>query len=89
MTDRQSGWTPDLRFSQRLRMVRLQYGEALGRRIDQQEMADLVGVPKGSWGNWENGLSTPRNMVPVVLKIVDLTQVSAMWLLGLPEEVAS
>ena len=77
------GWKPTLRFSDRLRLVRLQYGEMVGRRIDQREMAQLTGIPHGSWGNWENGVSEPKNAVATAQKIVALTGVNAAWLLGL------
>jgi transcriptional regulator with XRE-family HTH domain len=77
------GWRPELRFSDRLRMVRLQYGKMLERRLDQRQIAELVGLPRGSWASWENGTSEPRHAVRVVEQISRVTGVNAAWLLGL------
>jgi transcriptional regulator with XRE-family HTH domain len=35
--------------------------EALG--LNQREMADLVGVPHGTYANWEKGRSSPRHVL--------------------------
>lgn len=64
-------------------MVRIQYGETIGTRLDQREMAKLAGLPPSSWAAWESGVSAPRDLFGTIQKIVDLTGVHAAWLLGL------
>lgn len=74
---------PVLKMGDRLRVVRREY---LGR-ISQQEMADLLGVPRERYASWESGNSEPRPADG--RKIANLIEakvgVSAAWVLGVQE----
>lgn len=75
---------PVLKIGDRLRVVRREYLN----RISQQEMADLLGVPRERYAQWESGNAEPR---PVdgrrIAKLIEQqVGVSAAWLLGVQEE---
>ena len=56
--------------------------ELRGNRT-QQEVADLIGVPKNKWSIWELGRFEPK-LKDIVL-LCKTFSVSSDWLLGLPE----
>lgn len=74
---------PSLKMGDRLRVVRREY---LGK-INQQAMADLLGVPRERYSAWESGLSEPRFID--ARRIANVLQaqagVSAAWILGVEE----
>jgi hypothetical protein len=76
-------WIPEVDTATRLRLVRREYGRMLGTPISQGEMADLIGVPKNRFQQWEAGRSQPRDFVTVAKRISDVTRVDVAWLLGL------
>ena len=61
-------------FPQRLKELRLKKG------LTQQQIADEIGVNRGSYSNWEKGKREPsfENLV----KLADLLDVSLDWLFG-------
>lgn len=58
----------------RLREVR----EDLYGEYGAQFLADALGLPLGTWTNYERGVTVPAE---VILKLIDATGVSAPWLL--------
>ena len=74
---------PILKIGDRLRVVRREYLN----RISQQEMADLLGVSRERYSQWESGNAEPR---PVdgrrIAQLIEArVGVSAAWLLGVQE----
>jgi hypothetical protein len=59
----------------RVREVR----EDLYGRSGAQFMADALGLPLGTWANYERGVTIPA---VVILKLIDATGVSPSWLLN-------
>lgn len=77
---------PVLKFGDRLRVVRREYLN----RSSQQEMADLLGVPRERYSQWESGNSEPRpaDGRRIAKLIEQQVGVSAAWLLGVQEDDA-
>lgn len=77
---------PVLKIGDRLRVVRREYLN----RISQQEMADLLGVPRERYSQWESGNSEPRpaDGRRIAQLIEARVGVSAAWLLGVQENDA-
>jgi len=65
----------DTVFENRIREVR-------GSRT-QQEVANMIGVPKNKWSIWELGRCEPK--LAEIILICKTFSVSSNWLLGLPE----
>lgn len=77
------GWTPEITFPDRLRIVRVQYADRIGRKVGQKEIAELCGVSQQTWASWESGRTAPREVMPLARKIAEITGVEPAWLLGL------
>ncbi|MDU3459954.1 MAG: helix-turn-helix transcriptional regulator [Streptococcus oralis] len=62
------------KFHEKLKMLRKKEG------FTQQQIADEIGVNRGSYSNWEKGKREPsfENLV----KLADLLEVSLDWLFG-------
>ena len=62
------------KFHEKLKMLRKKKG------LTQQEIADEIGINRGSYSNWEKGKREPsfENLV----KLADLFDVSLDWLFG-------
>ena len=58
--------------SSRLKEARLKKG------LSQEKLAQLVGVSKGSIGNYESGVSSP--LEPVLIKLINVLSVDANFL---------
>ena len=78
-------WVPEVDFATRLRLVRRGFGRQRGAALTQGDMAELAGVPKNRWQQWEAGLAYPRDLVSVARKIAEVTGVDIAWLIGLGE----
>lgn len=78
-------WVPEVDFATRLRLVRREFGRQRGETLTQGDMAELVGVPKNRWQQWEAGLAYPRDLVSVARRIAEVTGVDIAWLIGLGE----
>lgn len=61
-------------FGKRLREVRKNKG------LKQQEIAELLGVKRNTYSDWENGKTEPS--FESLVKLVDLFEVSLDWLFG-------
>lgn len=74
---------PVLKMGDRLRVVRREYLN----RISQQEMADLLGVPRERYASWESGNSEPRpaDGRAIANLIEQRVGVSAAWVLGVQD----
>lgn len=61
-------------FSKRLKELRLKKG------LKQQELAEILGIKRNTYSDWENGKTEPsyENLV----KLADLFEVSLDWLFG-------
>lgn len=61
-------------FSKRLKELRLK------KRLKQQELAEILGIKRNTYSDWENGKTEPsyENLV----KLADLLEVSLDWLFG-------
>jgi len=73
------GVIPPLTLNVRMRLAREYAG------LDQRGLAAAIGVPNGTYSNWESGSSSPRSrdLVAVAQRLQSATGVSALWLLGL------
>jgi DNA-binding XRE family transcriptional regulator len=67
------GWT----FADRLRKIRR---DVLG--IEQEEMAQRLGMKKPAYAAWESGRNEPRSIVAVAKQIELMSRVPAAWVLG-------
>jgi transcriptional regulator with XRE-family HTH domain len=79
-------WRPTIKFSTRLREVRLDYGRMTGQRIDQEQMAELLGVKVGTYKGWETGNSKPADLIAMAQLIGRVTGVDPAWLLDVAED---
>lgn len=61
-------------FTERLKELRLKKG------LTQQQIADEIGVNRGSYSNWEKGKREPS--FENLIKLADLLEVSLDWLFG-------
>ena len=61
-------------FSERIKRLRKNKG------LKQQELAEILGIKRNTYSDWENGKTEPRfdNLV----KLADLFDVSLDWLFG-------
>lgn len=86
-TNEGQNFIPVLRMGDRLRVVRREY---LGR-INQQEMSELLGVPRERYTAWEAGNSEPRPAEGrrIANLIEARTGISAAWMLGVLEKPAA
>ena len=70
-------WVPNPKtdtFGDRIRLLRYDLG------LTVEEVSTLCSLPAHSWWNWENGRK-PRDLVDVVNKIADGTNVNRTWLM--------
>lgn len=61
-------------FGKRLREVRK------SKKLTQQQIADEIGVNRGSYSNWEKGKREPS--FENLIKLADLLEVTLDWLFG-------
>lgn len=61
-------------FTERLKELRKEKG------YTQQQIADEIGVNRGSYSNWEKGKREPS--FENLIKLADLLEVSLDWLFG-------
>ena len=61
-----------MRIGQRLKQARL------ARQITQEDLAKLVGVTKGAIGNYETGVSSPKE--PILVKLMEVLGIDANYL---------
>lgn len=61
-------------FPERLKQLRQKKG------LTQQEIAELLGVKRNTYSDWENGKTEPN--FETLLKLADLFEVSLDWLFG-------
>lgn len=54
--------------------------------LGQQELADTLGVPIGTYRNWEQGLRTPDTIT--IMKLAEFFDVSTDYLFGREKEPA-
>lgn len=74
-------WRPVLGFAARLRLVRLDYADRVGHRVNQDEMAALIGTKPGTYRSWEAGNSRPANLIATAQTIYKVTGADPAWLL--------
>jgi DNA-binding XRE family transcriptional regulator len=78
-------WRPSVDFSDRLRLIRLEYGERIGRRVTQDDMAELIDVKSATYGSWEAGNSKPADIVATAKRIEERLGADPMWLLDITD----
>lgn len=61
-------------FSERLKELRKE------KQLTQQELAEILGVKRNTYSDWENGKSEPN--YKKLVKIADFFGVSLDWLFG-------
>ena len=61
-------------FSKRLKKLRKNKG------LKQQELAEILGIKRNTYSDWENGKTEPS--FENLLKLADLLEVSLDWLFG-------
>ena len=61
-------------FTERLKELRKKKG------LKQQEIAELLGVKRNTYSDWENGKTEPS--FENLIKLADLLEVSLDWLFG-------
>jgi transcriptional regulator with XRE-family HTH domain len=79
-------WRPAIGFSTRLRLVRLDYADRVGHRVNQDEMAGLLGVKPGTYRGWESGNSRPADLIALAQHIYEVTGADPAWLLGVADD---
>jgi transcriptional regulator with XRE-family HTH domain len=50
--------------------------------MDQRAFATALGTTHATYGHWELGTNTPRDLVAVARRVEALTKIPAAWLLG-------
>jgi len=77
-------WQPVITFGTRLRSLRRQYGERVGRRFNQREFAtEVLGMANHTtYAAWEADTNVPGHLPVIAREIADRTGVSAAWLMG-------
>jgi DNA-binding XRE family transcriptional regulator len=78
-------WRPIVDFKDRLRLIRLEYGERVGRRVTQDELAELIDVKPATYGGWEAGTSKPADIVATARKIEAKLGADPTWLLDITD----
>jgi transcriptional regulator with XRE-family HTH domain len=79
-------WRPEVSLGTRLRLVRTNCGERIGRgKMKQDEMAELIGVSASAYKQWEADNNRPGDPVDLALRIYEATGVDPAWLLGIPD----
>lgn len=61
-------------FSKRLKKLRKNKG------LKQQELAEILGIKRNTYSDWENGKTEPS--FENLIKLADLLEVSLDWLFG-------
>lgn len=61
-------------FSKRLKELRKE------KKLTQQEIAELLGVKRNTYSDWENGKTEPN--FENLIKLADFFEVSLDWLFG-------
>lgn len=61
-------------FGKRLREVRK------SKKLTQKELADILGIKRNTYSDWENGKTEPS--FEILVKLPDLLEVSLDWLFG-------
>lgn len=67
-------WRPAPTFGERLRMLRKQYGERIGRRLSQRAFAALLDENAANIGTWEADNNKPRDLEGFILKCYKVTR---------------
>ena len=70
------GQVPQWSVADRLRRVRRDMD------LGQEQFADLLGVGRKAYGQWEAGRNEPRNMGELSVRLEQITGVSRAWFLG-------
>jgi transcriptional regulator with XRE-family HTH domain len=79
-------WRPTIGFEARLRLVRLDYADRLGRKLNQGQFADLLGVKPGTYASWEAGNTKPEDLIATAHRIYGVTGVDPAWLLDVADD---
>lgn len=80
-------WRPTVGFSARLRLIRIDYAERIGHRVNQDELAHALGVKPGTYRGWESGNSRPADLIAFAQHVYEVTGADPAWLLGVaPDE---
>ncbi|TFC30082.1 XRE family transcriptional regulator [Cryobacterium sp. MDB1-18-2] len=77
----ESNGVPEWTLADRLRKARRSIGQ------DQRGFAELIGCTPSAYAQWETGRVQPRDVMGLALRIQELTNVSAAWLVhgdGMP-----
>ena len=61
-------------FSERIKRLRKNKG------LKQQELAEILGIKRNTYSDWENGKTEPS--FENLIKLADLLEVSIDWLFG-------
>ena len=61
-------------FSERIKRLRKNKG------LKQQELAEILGIKRNTYSDWENGKTEPS--FENLIKLADLLEVSLDWLFG-------
>lgn len=79
-------WRPTIGFAARLRLVRLDYADRLGRKLNQGQFAELIGVKAGTYASWEAGNTKPEDLIGTARLIFGVTGVDPAWLLDVADD---
>lgn len=79
-------WRPTIGFAARLRLVRLDYADRTGQKLNQGAFAELLGVKPGTYASWEAGNTKPEDLIGTARRIFDLTGADPAWLLDVADD---
>jgi transcriptional regulator with XRE-family HTH domain len=77
---------PTIRFRDRLRLVRLDYSDRTGRKLNQGQFAELIGVKPGTYASWEAGNTKPEDLIATARHIFEVTGADPAWLLDVADD---
>lgn len=78
-------WIPEVGFADRLRIVRLAYGDRTERRLTQNAFADLLRVSASKYKQYEAGNHKPSDLEDFAHRVASVTGCDPAWLaLGQP-----
>lgn len=82
-------WRPTIGFAARLRLVRLDYAEHTGAKLNQSQFAEVLGVKAGTYASWEAGNTKPEDLIATARRIYDVTGADPAWLLDVADDTPS
>lgn len=80
-------WRPSITFGARLRALRRDYGIRHGRKYNQEDFAELLGIKPSTYSAWEADRNTPPHLAAIAADIEERTGCDRGFLLDLTVDI--